>query len=129
MAVILVFDKQLDSYTLLRRVLEKLGHEVVDGEQITCLAEFGTLRCVDMAIIDINVGHKASENLAVRLRQIWPSIKTLAITNFASEAADRSLWNEILLKPIDIEMLEFKVQKLLNCHFQKNSDMSKSKHV
>ena len=117
MAHILVLDDELDAVMLLRRILMERGHQVfgfTDEEEAIAHAK---AHSVDLAIIDIRLKKILGVEVLEELKKIDPHIRAMVLTGYptlqtAQKALD--LWaSEYLIKPIDIDEIEEKVEKIL----------------
>ena len=117
MAVILVLDDVLDAVTLLKRILEKKGHQVVgfteEEEAITHVRGHK----VDLAILDIKLKKLNGVEVLEELKKIDPQIRAIMLTGYPTlESAKASLTlgaREYCVKPIDKDEIEDKVEKVL----------------
>ena len=117
MAVILVLDDVLDSVILLKRILEKKGHQVFgfteEEEAITHVRGHK----VDLAVLDIKLKKLNGVEVLEELKKIDPQIRAIMLTGYPTlESAKASLTlgaREYCVKPIDKDEIEDKVEKVL----------------
>lgn len=117
MAHILVLDDEVDAVMLLRRILEEGGHQVfgfTDEEEAIAHAR---AHSVDLAIIDIRLKKILGVEVLEELKKIDPHIRAMVLTGYptlqtAQKAVDLGA-SEYLIKPIDIDEIEEKVEKIL----------------
>ena len=113
MATILILDEQADSCMLIKRVLERDEHTVFTAAGPDHALSVVKSRSVDLVILDINPHGKGLAEFASEIKEIDPGLKVLTITHSASDFADKMLWDDFVLKPVDIEQLESKVRTIL----------------
>ena len=117
MAVILVLDDVLDAVNLLKRILEKKGHQVVgftdEEEAITHVRGHK----VDLAILDIKLRKLNGVQVLEELKKIDPHLRVMMLTGYPTlESAKAALTmgaSEYCVKPIDKDEIEEKVEKAL----------------
>lgn len=117
MAKILVLDDVMDAGLLVKKILEKKGHEVysfTEEEEALAHARAGK---VDLAILDIKLKKLNGVEVLEELKKIDPSIRVIMLTGYPTlETARESLRlgaSEYCVKPIDKEELEEKVASAL----------------
>ena len=117
MAHILVLDDEVDAVMLLRRILEGRGHQVfgfTDEEEAIAHAKANS---VDLAIIDIRLKKILGVEVLKELKKIDPHIRAMVLTGYPTlQTAQKALdlgASEYLIKPIDIDEIEEKVEKIL----------------
>ena len=117
MAHILVLDDELDAVMLLRRILMERGHQVfgfTDEEEAIAHAK---AHSVDLAIIDIRLKKILGVEVLEELKKIDPHIRAMVLTGYPTlQTAQKALdlgASEYLIKPIDIDEIEEKVEKIL----------------
>jgi len=117
MAHILVLDDEVDAVMLLKRILEERGHRVfgfTDEEEAIGHARANS---VDLAIIDIRLKKILGVEVLEELKKIDSNIRAMVLTGYptlqtAKKALDLGA-SEYLIKPIDIDEIEEKVEKIL----------------
>ncbi len=118
MAKILVLDDVLDAGILIKKILEKKGHEVHSFTEEEEALDFARKNEVDLAILDIKLKKMSGVEILEELKKISPSIKAIMLTGYPTiETARESLRlgaGEYCVKPIDKEELEEKVSTVLS---------------
>ena len=118
MAKILVLDDVLDAGILIKKILEKKGHEVHSFTEEEEALDFARKNEVDLAILDIKLKKMSGVEILEELKKISPSIKVIMLTGYPTiETAKESLRlgaGEYCVKPIDKEELEEKVSTVLS---------------
>ena len=117
MAKILVLDDVLDAVVLIRRILEKKGHEVFTFTEEEDALNYVRSNEMDLAILDIKLKKISGIEVLEELKKIAPSIKAIMLTGYPTiETARESLKlgaSEYCVKPIDKDELEEKVADVL----------------
>ncbi len=118
MAHILIIDDELDAVVLLKRLFEGKGHRVSGfTEEEEAIAHARTNN-VDLAIIDIRLKKILGVELLEELKKIAPQIRAILLTGYPTlETAQKAFElgvSEYLVKPVDIDELEEKVEKILS---------------
>ena len=118
MAHILILDDELDAVILLKRLLEGKGHQVfgfTDEEEAIAHTRGNS---VDLAIIDIRLKKILGVDVLEELKRIDPRIRAMVLTGYPTlQTAQKALdlgASEYLVKPVDIDELEEKVEKILS---------------
>ena len=117
MASIIVLDDVSDAGILVKRILERQGHQVwaftEEEEAIRHAAKGGT----DLAILDIKLKRMTGVEVLAEMKKHAPRIKVIMLTGYPTlETARESLKlgaSEYCVKPIDKEELESKVEEVL----------------
>jgi DNA-binding NtrC family response regulator len=117
MAHILVLDDEVDAVMLLRRILMERGHQVFGfTDEQEAIAHAKTNK-VDLAIIDIRLKKILGIEVLEELKKLDPSIRAMVLTGYPTlQTAQKALdlgASEYLIKPIDIDEIEEKVEKIL----------------
>ncbi|OEU68922.1 MAG: response regulator [Desulfovibrio sp. S3730MH75] len=117
MANILVLDDVIDAGILLKRILERKGHDVaVFSEEEEALSHVANNK-VDLAILDIKLKKMTGVEVLELMKEKAPDIKVIMLTGYPTlETARASVKhgaNEYCVKPIDKEELESKVAEVL----------------
>ena len=117
MATVLVLDDVLDAVVLLRRILEKKGHQVVGfTEEEEAVAHVKTNR-VDLVILDIKLKKMDGVEVLAEMKKADSQIRAIMLTGYPTlDSARESLQlgaSEYCVKPIDKEEIEEKVEKVL----------------
>ena len=117
MAHILVLDDEVDAVMLLRRILMESGHQVfgfTDEEEAIAHAKTNK---VDLAIIDIRLKKILGIEVLEELKKLDPHIRAMVLTGYPTlQTAQKALdlgASEYLIKPIDLDEIEEKVEKIL----------------
>ena len=117
MAKILVLDDVLDAGNLVKRILQKKGHEVFTFTEEEDALDYARSNEIDLAILDIKLKKMSGIEVLRELKKITPSIRAIMLTGYPTvETALESLKlgaTEYCVKPIDKEELEEKVENVL----------------
>ena len=117
MTKILVLDDVLDAGTLIKRILERKGYEVVVFTEEEDALNYARSNKVDLAILDIKLKKMSGVEVLEELKKIEPAISAIMLTGYPTmETARESLKlgaNEYCVKPIDKDELEEKVAGVL----------------
>ncbi|MBW1765053.1 MAG: response regulator [Deltaproteobacteria bacterium] len=117
MAKILVLDDVLDAVILIKRILQKKGHEVFTFTEEEDALNYARSNKVDLAILDIKLKKMSGVEVLEELKKIEPAISAIMLTGYPTmETARESLKlgaNEYCVKPIDKDELEEKVAGVL----------------
>ena len=117
MAKILVLDDVLDAVILIKRILQKKGHEVFTFTEEEDALTYARSNKVDLAILDIKLKKMSGVEVLEELKKIEPAIRAIMLTGYPTmETARESLKlgaNEYCVKPIDKDELEEKVAGVL----------------
>ncbi|MEJ5365215.1 MAG: response regulator [Desulfosoma sp.] len=117
MALIMVLDDERDACRLMQRILSRLGHRV----QAFCRADEARrwleTSQPDLAVLDIKLKEDNGLSVLKFLRTHRPSVKVIMITGYPSaqttQEALRLGVEDYLIKPVEIEDLESRVDKAL----------------
>jgi DNA-binding NtrC family response regulator len=117
MAQILVIDDVLDAGVLIKRILERKGHQVaVFTEEEEALAYIRSSH-VDVAILDIRLKKMSGMDVLEELKKISPQTQVIMLTGYPSletaRQAQESGAFDYCIKPIDKDELEEKVDSAL----------------
>lgn len=117
MAKILVLDDVLDAVNLIKRILQRKGHEVFAFTEEEDALNFAKDNKLDLAILDIKLKKISGVEVLEELKKNSPSIKAIMLTGYPTiETARESLnlgASEYCVKPIDKDELEEKVAEVL----------------
>jgi len=117
MANIMVIDDVLDAGILIKKILERKGHNVSVFTEEEDAVEYVKNNKVDLAVLDIKLKKMSGVELLEELRKIDSKLKVIMLTGYPTmETAHESLKlgaSEYLLKPIDIAELTEKTEQLL----------------
>ncbi len=118
MANILVLDDVIDAGILLKRILERKGHEVAVFSEEEEAISYVAANKVDLAILDIKLKKMTGVEVLELMKEKAPDIKVIMLTGYPTlETARASVKygaNEYCVKPIDKEELESKVAEVLS---------------
>jgi two-component system, chemotaxis family, chemotaxis protein CheY len=116
MALILVIDDKATMRELVRRMLERAGHAVVDAEDGEAgMAAFGRHR-PDIVITDLIMPKKEGIETIRQVRHLQPSAKVIAMSGGDEvnlHSAKKLGADEILAKPFEMAVLLEMVNRLL----------------
>lgn len=117
MANILVLDDISDAGVLVKRILERQGHSVVNFTEEEDALKHVEDNPVDLAILDIKLKKMTGVEALEELKRINPDMKAIMLTGYPTlETARESLRlgaQEYCVKPINKEELETKVAEVL----------------
>jgi len=117
MAKILVLDDILDATILIKKILERKGHEVTTFTEEEEALDYVRKNKVDLAILDIKLKKMSGVEVLEDLKHISPGTKAIMLTGYPTiETARQTLAlgaGEYCVKPIDKEELEEKVAQIL----------------
>jgi DNA-binding NtrC family response regulator len=117
MGDILVLDDVLDAGVMLKRILERKGHQVaVFTEEEAALRHARTHR-MQVAILDIRLKKMSGVDMLEELKKVSPGTQVIMLTGYPTlETARQSKALgafDYCIKPIDIDELEEKVASAL----------------
>jgi DNA-binding NtrC family response regulator len=117
MGRILVLDDVLDAGGMIKRILERKGHEVaVFSDEEEALA-FARLSLVDVAILDIRLKKMSGVDVLEELNKISPRTQVIMLTGYPTQETARQAQElgafDYCVKPIDKDELEEKVASAL----------------
>jgi len=117
MAVIMVLDDVLDAGVLIKRILERKGHEVTPLTEEEEALRFVVEQKPDLAILDIKLKKMTGVEVLEEIKKLRPQTRVIMLTGYPTlETARRSLKlgaDEYCVKPIDKDELEEKVAAVL----------------
>jgi DNA-binding NtrC family response regulator len=114
LATILVLDEEADSCTLLKRVLQRMGHKVFAFRNSKEASEWVASHVPDLGIINVRQRHNEGFLIFGRLKEVNHEMKVMVITDaFPDKLPDKWFADEFLIKPLDIDQVEKKVRRLL----------------
>ena len=117
MANILVLDDEPDAARLIRRILQRKGHEVFLFTEEDEAVAFAASTSVDLAILDINLKKKSGVDVLDELKKINPMMHAMMLTGFPTlETAQKAVKlgaDLYCVKPIEVHELEQKVASIL----------------
>jgi DNA-binding response OmpR family regulator len=112
-ASILILDEQVDSCMLIKRVLEREGHNVITSADREDGVRLAADLALDLVILNTKAHCKNVAKFVSDMRRINPRLKMMTITNYVSDVVEQAVWDDFMLKPVDIDVLEIKVRALL----------------
>mgnify|MGYP002749827667 CR=1 FL=1 len=117
MADILVLDDEFDAVVLLKRLFEGKGHRVFAFTEEEEAIAHARANSVDLAIIDIRLKKILGVEVLEEIKKIIPQIRAILLTGYPTlETAQKAFElgvSEYMVKPVDIDELEEKVEKIL----------------
>jgi len=117
MARIVVLDDVMDAGILIKKILEKKGHEVFPFCEEEEAINFIKNNQVDLAILDIKLKKMTGVEVLEEIKKIAPDIKTMMLTGYPTIDTARQAMSlgaeEYCVKPIDKQELEEKVSAIL----------------
>ncbi len=118
MAKIVALDDVLDAANLIKRILERKGHEVVTFTEEEEAIDYVESNRVDLAILDIKLKKMSGIEVLEEIKKRSPLTRIIMLTGYPTiESARDSIKlgaGEYCVKPIDKDELEDKVANLLN---------------
>jgi len=117
MSHILVLDDVEDAGIMIKRILERKGHTVVVFTEEQDALDFVNKQNPDIAILDIKLKKISGVEVLKKIKELRPEVDVLMLTGYptletAREAMDQGA-KEYLVKPIDKNELEEKIQNIL----------------
>ncbi len=117
MAKIVVLDDVMDAGILIKKILEKKGHEVFPFSEEEEAIDFIQKNPVDLAILDIKLKKMTGVEVLEEIKKIAPDIKAMMLTGYPTIDTARQAMSlgaeEYCVKPIDKQELEEKVAAIL----------------
>lgn len=118
MATISVLDDVSDAATLIKRILERKGHEVSTFSEEEAFLAAASESPPDLAILDIKLKKMTGVEVLEELRKRAPNAKVIMLTGYPTLETARECMRlgaaEYCVKPIDKEELEDKVHEVLH---------------
>ena len=118
MAKILVLDDVLDAAILIKRILQKKGHQVFPFTEEEKALEYLQSNTIDLAILDIKLKKMSGVEVLEEMKKIAPTLRAIMLTGYPTLETARESLNlgagEYCVKPIDKEELEEKVAYVLS---------------
>ena len=112
-----MLDDVLDAVILIKRILQKKGHEVFTFTEEEDALTYARSNKVDLAILDIKLKKMSGVEVLEELRKIDPAIRAIMLTGYPTMETARECLklgaNEYCVKPIDKDELEEKVAGVL----------------
>jgi DNA-binding response OmpR family regulator len=117
MASILVLDDEPDAVVLIKRILQRKGHEIsVFTEEEEAIA-FAQSQPVDLAILDMKLKRMNGIEILEALKRANPATRVMMLTGFPSPETAKKAAElgavQYCVKPIEIDELEEKVRLIL----------------
>mgnify|MGYP006284879557 FL=1 len=117
MSHILVLDDVADAGAMIKRILERKGHTVAVFTEEQEALDFVNKQELDIAILDIKLKKISGVEVLKKIKEARPDVDVLMLTGYptletAREAMDHGA-KEYLVKPIDKNELEEKIQNIL----------------
>jgi len=117
MAKIVVLDDVMDAGILIKKILEKKGHEVFSFTEEEEAINFIKKNQVDLAILDIKLKKMTGVEVLEEIKKITPGIKTMMLTGYPTINTARQTMSlgaeEYCVKPINKQELEEKVAAIM----------------
>ncbi len=117
MARILVLDDVFDAGIMIKKILEKQGHEVTPFTEEEEALQYARDHQLDLAILDMKLKKMSGIEVLEELKKIKPLIRVMMLTGYPTlETARQSLEigaAEYCIKPIDKDELREKVSEVL----------------
>ncbi len=117
MASIIVLDDVMDAGILIKRILERKGHEVTAFTEEEEALEFAAKHSPALAILDIKLKKMTGVQVLEELRKVAPATKVVMLTGYPTIETARQCQrlgaSDYCVKPIDKDELEEKVAKVL----------------
>jgi len=117
MASIVVLDDVSDAGTLVKRILDRKGHQVTAFTEEEDAIRHVAKGTTDLAILDMKLKRLTGVEVLAEMKKHAPDIKIIMLTGYPTlETAREALKlgaNEYCVKPIDKEELESKVLEVL----------------
>lgn len=118
MVHILVLDDVHDAVQMVKKILERKGHEVVGFTDEDEALAYARTNPVDLAILDIKLRKMTGVEVLEMLRTMHPELKVIMLTGYptleTAREAVRLGAKEYCVKPIEKEELEQKVESVLS---------------
>ncbi|MGB9712443.1 MAG: response regulator [Dissulfurimicrobium sp.] len=117
MAQILVLDDVIDAGIMIKKILERKGHDVHVFDEEEGALDYAKGHPVELAILDIKLKKLTGIEVLEELKKTMPDIKVIILTGYptietARQAVDLGAV-EYCIKPIDKDELEKKVAQVL----------------
>jgi DNA-binding NtrC family response regulator len=117
MASVLVLDDEPDAVVLIRRILQRVGHEIHIFTEEEEAIGFAGSHPVDLAILDIKLKKMSGIEVLEELKKINPGIRSIILTGYPTLDTAREAVNlgadAYCVKPVEIDELEQKVAEAL----------------
>lgn len=117
MANVMVLDDVQDAAVLVKRILERQGHQVQAFTEEEEALAYAADKPVDLAILDIKLKKMTGVEVLEELKKSRPKMRAIMLTGYPTlETARQALdlgASEYCVKPIDKDELETKVDEVL----------------
>jgi len=117
MAKILVLDDVLDAGTVIKRILERKGHEVSVFTEEEDALDFAGREAPDLAILDIKLKRMTGLEVLEELRKRSPKTRALMLTGYPTMETAREALRlgavDYCVKPVNKAELEDKTAEAL----------------
>ncbi len=113
MAIILVFDEDLDYGLLLKRLLEGSGHSVVTLSNRNEALEWTVSNDPDLVIVNSPRAFGGATDLAHLLIENNTDLRVMIVSNHTVFHARKSEFLDVLLQPLSLGTIEGRVESLL----------------
>jgi len=94
MAKILVLDDVLDAVILIKRILQKKGHEIFTFTEEEDALAYARSNGVDLAILDIKLKKMSGVEVLEELKKIEPAMRAIMLTGYPSSPLTRMNWRK-----------------------------------
>ena len=116
-ARILLVEDHEDTRTTLRRLLSRRGHSVLVASTVEEALSIAAREPVDLLVSDIGLPDGSGLDLMRSMRELYPSIKAIALSGFGLEEdvcqSVRAGFAEHLTKPVNLQQLEDAIARLV----------------
>jgi DNA-binding NtrC family response regulator len=117
MAKILVLDDVYDAGIMIKKILERKGHTVYSFTDEDEAIGFAGKNRIDLAVLDIKLKKMSGIEVLERMKKMLPEMRAIILTGYPTLEIARAAIslgaNEYCIKPIDKDLLEEKVGKVL----------------
>jgi len=118
MSNIMVLDDVEDAGAMIKRILERKGHVVSVFTEEQEALDYAQNQEMDIAILDIKLKKMNGVEVLKHIKKVRPDIDVLMLTGYPTlETAKEAMGSgakEYLVKPIDKNELEEKIQSILD---------------
>jgi PAS domain S-box-containing protein len=111
---ILVADDDDDVREIAAQMLRQIGYGVTEVESgYAALEALGRGELYDLLLLDLAMPGLSGIDTLRRVREQWPTQRTLVVTGYADAATDQQFGDQILKKPFKLDMLADAVARAL----------------
>ncbi|MEW6595505.1 MAG: response regulator [Thermodesulfobacteriota bacterium] len=118
MARILVLDDVADSARMIRKILEKKGHEVLVFSDEDEALRYAAGHPLDLAILDVKLRKLDGTEVLAELRKLQPGLAAIMLTGFPTKSGAQQALRlgaaAYCAKPIEKQALEETVAAILS---------------